>query len=304
MNVPALQSLPEQETVPTSARRSGIPRLVWFAGLFLFSYAVVLARLGEQWLTNDDMSHGIFVPFLVGYIVWHRRDALLNVIAKPNLWGLSLLLVGAVMLCIGPPSLPTFAFVTRSALICSLFGILLYLRGSETVRLLAYPLLLCFFMIPLPSFVYDRVTLPLQFVASGLAEQALEGLGYSVLREGNILHLPRQTLSVVEACSGLRSLLSLSFLGQAYAYLFDQRPWMRAALAVAIVPIAVLANAGRIVFTAVIGDYNQKWAHGIFHDSAGWVVFVIAFGCLLLVHRLINKVSRSRRPEDNHAPVS
>ncbi len=98
MNVPVLQSLPEQETVPTSARRSGIPRLVWFAGLFLFSYAVVLARLGEQWLTNDDISHGIFVPFLVGYIVWRRRDALLNVIAKPNLWGLSLLLVGAVML--------------------------------------------------------------------------------------------------------------------------------------------------------------------------------------------------------------
>src|SRR5262245_17507937 len=140
MNVPTLQSLPALKTVSTSAGRSGLTRLVFFTGLLLLSYAVVLTRLVEQWLTNDDMSHGLFVPFLVGYIVWRQRDAILNVTAKPNLWGLAFLFLGAVMLCIGPPSLPTFAFVTRVALICSLFGILLYLRGSETVRLLAYPL--------------------------------------------------------------------------------------------------------------------------------------------------------------------
>lgn len=263
--------------------------VVWFGALLILCYAIVLYRLAEQWLTNDDMSHGVFVPLLVGYIVWQRWQALASLEPQPSSWGLGLLLIGGAMLCIGPPSLPTFTFITRLAFYVSLIGLLLYLRGPATVRMLRYPLILLLFMIPLPGFLYDRITLPLQFLASSTAERLLDFLGYSVLREGNILFLPGQTLSVVEACSGLRSLLSLSFLGQAYVYLFDQKVWMRFAIALAIIPIAVLANGGRIVFTAVAGELNQAWIHGIYHESAGWIVFVIAFGCLLITHWLINR---------------
>jgi len=274
-------------------RASWIP-IAWFAGLLFLSYAVVLYRLAEQWLTNDDMSHGIFVPLLVGYIVWQRRKSLAATPARPNVGGLGLMLIGLLFLCIGPPSLPTFTFMTRLAFLLSLVGLILLLRGAQSLTQLAYPLLLLLFMIPLPAYIYDRITLPLQFVASALAEWMLELLGYSVLREGNILHLPGQTLSVVEACSGLRSLLSLSFLGQAYIYLFDSKPWMRIAIAFVIVPIAVVANGIRILVSAILGEHNRAWGQGMVHESTGWVVFVIAFVCLLLAHVAINRIYQLR----------
>lgn len=263
-------------------------QVLWFAALIAACYAVVIVRLVQQWTSDDDMSHGMFVPILAGYIVWQRRERLFALPVSSSRWGLVLMVAGAVMLCIGPPSLPTFVFMTRVALMFTLFGVLLYLMGMPLIRELAYPLFLLFFMIPLPGFVFQKITLPLQFVASALSEHILEFMGYSVLREGNILHLPGQTLSVVEACSGLRSLLSLSFLAQLYAYLFDRRVWMRAVVAIAIIPIAVVANAGRIVSSAIAGRINPEWGHGMFHASTGWVVFVIAFIALVVTHYLIN----------------
>ena len=271
-------------------QRGWIP-FVWFGSLLLISYCVVLFRLSEQWLTDENMSHGMFVPLLAGYIVWLRRREIAGIPSKPSIWGVFLMLLGGLMLCVGPPSLPTFTFITRLAFVASLVGVILTLRGFNTVVALMYPLCLLLFMIPLPGFVYEKVTLPLQFVASAISERVLELIGYSVLREGNILHLPGQSLSVVEACSGLRSLFALSFLAQACAFLFDRRPWMRLALAVAIIPIAVMANSGRIVFTAFVGYHRPEWAHGVYHASTAWVVFVVAFASLLLAYRFINGMS-------------
>lgn len=266
--------------------------LICLAALLLLTYAVVLGRLMDQWLTNDDMGHGMFVPILVGYIVWRKRDELAGLPAVANWWGWGLMVLGALMLCIGPPGLPTFTFITRMALIFSLVGTVLFLRGTATIVALAYPFLLLLLMMPVPNFVYERVTLPLQLVASSLSERILELLGYSVLREGNILHLPNQALAVAEACSGLRSLLSLTFFGQAYIYLFDRKPWMRAAIAAATVPIAILANAGRIVFAAIASQHDRSWLSGFLHGSTGWTVFAIAFLCVVLVHRVVNRTYR------------
>jgi exosortase len=286
--VTATQNAP---TTPSASRVITWGPLLWFTGLILVSFAPVLWRLAEQWLTNDDMSHGVFVPVLVGYIVWQRRHVLFSIHPRPNPLGLMLMIIGMLFLCVGPPSLPTFVFVTRLGFLFSSVGLLLYLRGIETIIALAYPLILTLMMIPIPSFLYEHVTIPLQFVASVLSERLLEIMGYSVLREGNILHLPLQTLAVAEACSGLRSLLSLSFLAQAYIYLFDTRIWMRWAIAIAIVPIAIVANSGRIIFTAVMSQHSADWLHGRLHDSTGWVVFVVAFACLLLVHKSTSKVT-------------
>jgi len=281
---------------PTSRSRASrwrpwVPAL-WFAALLLLCYAVVLARLGRQWFTDPDMSHGPLVPLFVGYLVWQRREALLSAPSKPTWWGLPLLVLGAILLWVGPPSLTTFASITRLAFLCSLVGMILCLRGAPSMRLLAYPFVILLLMIPIPGFLYERVTVPLQFVASAIAERALDLLGYSVLREGNILHLPGRTLSVTEACSGIRSLLTLTFVSQAYVYLFDRKVWMRAAVVVVIVPIAVLANSSRIVFTGMVGQGSPELAEGIYHDWAGWALFVVAFGCLVFVHWTINAVSR------------
>ena len=202
------------------------------------------------------------------------------------------MMVGAGMLCIGPPSLPTFVFMSRVGFVFSVVGLILFLRGTQTLAELAYPLLLLMFMIPPPGFIFQKLTFPLQFVASVLSENLLTACGYSVLREGNVLHLPGQTLNVVEACSGLRSLLSLSFLAQAYAYLFDRRPWMRVALAVVIIPIAVAANAFRIAASAVAGGVNPEWGQGIYHEFAGWAVFVFSFIFLLMSHWMIGVITK------------
>jgi exosortase len=241
------------------------------------------------------MSHGPFVPVLAGYIVWQRRHSLMSLPAKPSLAGAAMMLFAVLMLCIGPPTLPTFTLLTRLSFFASLIGTILLVRGMPTLRRLAYPLILLMLMLPVPSFLYDRITLPLQLVASVLAEHSLDLAGFSVLREGNILNLPGQVLSVAEACSGLRSLLSLTFLGQAYIYLMDHRPWMRWVIAVAVVPIAIISNSGRILLTAWLGSINRAWTEGVVHEWTGWAVFIIAFIALLITHRGINAVTRLLR---------
>lgn len=262
---------------------------IWFILLFLASYAVVLGRLARQWLTDSDMSHGMFVPILAGYIVWRQRRELAAIQPTHNLFGLVLMIAGGALLCVGPPSLDTYASVTRIAFLISLVGALLYLQGFEAIRVLRYPLALTLLMFPMPGFILQNITGPLQIVASKLAEHILEIFGFSVLREGNILYLPGQTLNVAEACSGLRSLMGLTFLGQAYVYLFDSRPWMRGAIAFVVIPVGVFANSLRIVASAVAGAHNREWAEGVFHESTGWVVFVVAFLCILGVHLLLTR---------------
>lgn len=291
--------VPAEGTSPSSAPE--LWPMLWFGGLLAIAYAFVLGRLGQQWFTDGDMSHGMFVPPLVTYIVWQRWPVLRSLPAISNAWGGLLMLVGACMLCIGPPSLPTFVFMSRVGFVFSLIGLLLFLRGTRTLIELAYPLLLLLFMIPPPGFAFQKLTLPLQFVASVLSENLLSALGYSVLREGNVLHLPGQTLNVVEACSGLRSLLSLSFLAQAYAYLFDRRSWMRVALAIVIIPIAVMANAFRITLSAIAGGVNPEWGHGLYHEFTGWTVFVFSFIFLLISHWAIGATTKLLKQRARHA---
>lgn len=270
------------------------------AASFLICYAVVMTRLFAAWMHDENMGHGFFVPFLAGYAVWLERDALKKAAPRTNWIGLGLMLMGAALLCIGPPTLDTFALATRIAFMLSLTGTILFLRGFQTLRILSYPLLLMCLMIPLPGFVIERVTFPLQICASGFAERTLELLGYSVLREGNILRLPGATLSVAQACSGIRSIGALTFLGQAYVCMFDERRWMRLVMAVLVIPIAVFANGFRIVMSAVAGSWKPEWMTGLAHESTGWVVFVIAFLCIVTLHVSFNHIKRRIR----RSPVS
>jgi exosortase len=161
----------------------------------------------------------------------------------------------------------------------SLAGAVLLLGGVRALRILAFPLLLLLFLFPIPALIYARVTLPLQIFASASAETVLNWMGVPVLRDGNILELPHQRLSVVEACSGIRSLLSLGFLSLTYAYFFDRRVATRWVLLLATVPIAITANAARITLMGVAGD--------AFHLFEGWVLFVVALGLLVMFHRCL-----------------
>jgi exosortase len=166
----------------------------------------------------------------------------------------------------------------------------LFLGGWPILRLAGFPIFLLVFMVPLPKVIYGQITLPLQLFASACAEQVLTWLEIPVLREGNIIHLSEKTLNVVEACSGIRSLMALSFLGLVYGFFFDNRPWMKWALLAATIPIAILANASRVAITGILTQYNPELADGFFHMLEGWVIFVVAGIMLFMAHKTISFV--------------
>ena len=194
--------------------------LLWFGALLGLCYWPVLVRLIAQWNNDEDMGHGFFVPVLAAYIAWQERDAFLAVPAKPNWWGLALVVYAAIQLCVA--TLGAELFLQRTAIVLSIIGAVWFLGGTRRLRVVGFPLFLLFFMIPIPAILYNQITFPLQLLASRAAEWSLMLLGIPVLREGNILELAGQKLSVVEACSGIRSLLTLSFLSLVYGYFFER----------------------------------------------------------------------------------
>jgi exosortase len=268
-------------------RATSLPwiKIAWFGALLLASYAPILARLIHNWNVDPDMSHGFFVPLVSAFLVWRRRDELMAIKPRPNWWGLALVLYGTLQLYIA--TLGAELFLARTAFVITLFGAVWMLGGTLMLRKLFFPLFLLFFMVPIPAVIYNRITFPLQLLASRLAGDALAVLGVPVLREGNILELPEQRLSVVEACSGIRSLLTLTYLSLIYGHFFEKNTWIRAALFVSTVPIAIVANASRVTVTGIITEWKPELAEGFFHTAQGWVIFMVSLLSLILLHQVL-----------------
>lgn len=262
------------------------PAVAWFGGLLLLCYAPILYRMAAQWATNEDMGHGFFVPVVAGFIAWQRRGILLSTPRESNGWGLALVIFAALQALVA--SLGAELFTARLAFVVALFGVILYVGGKAWVRALLLPLLLLLFMIPIPQIIYARLTLGLQILASQLGETLIGWMGIPVIRTGNLLELPSQTLNIVDACSGIRSLVSLLFLSQVYGYFTERRVWMRWALLVATVPIAIAANAIRVATTGALSEVSTKLAQGAYHEMEGYIVFAVAFVALLVTHWAIN----------------
>lgn len=262
----------------------------WIGALLLLCYAPILYRLVLNWTSDQDMGHGFFVPLVAGYVVWRRRRRLSELPAEPNAWGL-LIVIAAALLTLAA-TLGAELFTARLSFVFALAGTVLYLAGMPWLKALSFPLALLLFMIPIPQIIYARLTLGLQLLASELAEGLITISGIPVIRSGNVLELPHQTLNVVEACSGIRSLISLSFLSLVYAYFTDNRVWMRWALLLATVPIAIAANAIRVAITGLLTQVDTLLAQGIYHEVEGYLVFVIALLALILTHRFLGTLSQ------------
>jgi exosortase len=293
---------PESAEVPVvESQKKSVPwvALAWFSALLIVTYYPILNRLVDQWWNDADVGHGFFVPLVAGYIAWQRRDQLMALEWKPAWWGLALMAWGGLQAYIG--LLGAEQFLQRSAFLETLVGLLLVLGGTALIRELAFPLLLLPFMIPIPTVIYNQITFPLQLFASRVAEVLLGLINIPVLREGNVLELASQKLSVAEACSGIRSLLSLSFLALVYAYFFDSKVWMRFALFIGVLPIAILANAGRVTITGILSERDPELARGFFHELEGFVIFAIAFAMLYVLHLLITWIYRWKFEKE--APV-
>lgn len=285
--------------VPQKPPQTALPwaRIVWFGALVCACYATVLAALFHQYSYDADMGHGFFVPVIAAYIVWQKRNELAAMKPEPDWRGLVLVTYSALQMLLGV--LGTDLFTARTAMVLTLIGVVWTLCGNKILRKLAFPLFLLFFMVPIPGVVYNQITFPLQILASRLATGALTVMGVPVFREGNILDLPNQQLSVVEACSGIRSLLSLTFLSLVYGYFFEKRRWVRVVLFLATIPIAIVANGSRVTLTGMISQWKPELAEGFFHESTGWVIFMIALAILILFHQAVIHAARllsARRP--------
>ena len=252
--------------------------------LGVWLYAPVLLRLAHQWWSDPNFSHGFFVPVFSAYIVWQNRKRLWAIQPKPSLWGLPVIVISLAMLLVG-----TFGaelFLSRLSFILLIGGAVIFFVGWPMLRAVLFPLCFLVLMIPIPAIVFSQITLPLQILASKLAAGTLPICGVPVLREGNIINLPAMPLEVAQACSGIRSLMSLTTLAIMYGYLVERRVWVRVTLALASIPIAVAANGLRIVGTGLIVQYwDPEKAEGFFHLFSGWLVFVFSLLMLFALHR-------------------
>ena len=261
----------------------------WIGLLLLAAYVQTLFGVAGSWFNEAlNMEHGIFVPFAVAYMAWMKKEELARVKISPSWLGASLVLITALVFFLS--TLAQWMWVSRICFLISLIGCIWAACGFRMIRSLVYPLCTLLLMFPPPSFVIDRVTLQLQLLASRLGEMSLEALGYSVLREGNILEMVGEKLAVAEACSGIRSLMALIFLAAVYSFFFVPQKRIRVILLLSVVPIAVVCNAGRIVATGVVGQFNRELAHGMLHATFGYLGLCLGALMLFGLHRLLLKI--------------
>ena len=257
------------------------------AAAFGILYRDVLAKLVTDWGADANYSHGFLIVPIALYLGWERRHRLAALPSRPAS-GSGLVVVAGSLAVLAAGVLGAELFLTRISMLGVLAGAILFLHGWSHLRALAFPLAFLLLMIPIPAIVFNQVAFPLQLLASRFGEWSLMAANVPVLREGNVITLSNTTLEVAEACSGIRSLISLLTLAIVYGYFVDPRPWVRIALALASVPVAIVANGARVAGTGIAAHHvGPEAAEGFFHSFSGWLVFLVAFALLFVVERVI-----------------
>jgi len=282
----------------TELIRKNTIRLAVPALMLCILYAPIFPRMVGDWMADANYSHGFLVPLIAAWFAWKAFPEIKKMEAGPSAAGFVLIALGLCLLTFGVTVHELFT--SRSSFIVILAGVIQALFGSKVLQKLALPLAFLVFMIPLPYTIYDALALPLRSLVSYAATEGLQLRGLPVLREGNVILLPNITLEVVEACSGMRSLVSLMALGTAYAFLFLKGIWRKAALIAATVPIAVLTNVARVFITGVLArHFGASAAEGFFHDFAGLSVFAVAFTLTAATGWLLSRIPLRRKGVDH-----
>jgi exosortase len=316
-------------TVSGSAVSKHFWRILAIAGALIFAYATVLAKLGHHWWTDENYSHGLLIPFIIGFIIWSLRERLTRTVQRPaTLWGL--LAVSTALMALWAGTAGSELYMQRTSLVLMLAGIVIYLWGFKLLRLLIVPLFLLLLAIPIPAIVFNKIAFPLQLFASRCAVWAMSVFDIPVLRQGNVIELmplgARETkkLEVVEACSGIRSLMTLVTLAVVFAYFTHPRNdsddgnqpgipvisriksasvrlkkfgfWRSTIIVLSAIPIAIFTNALRVSGTGILAHYyGTQVADGFFHSFSGWVIYVVAFLMLYGVGWLLDRVQPTKR---------
>lgn len=283
------------ERAVDATKRAGDRRVAAVAIVAALAFAAlyrdVIARLVSAWLHDPNYSHGFLVAPLCVYLAWQRREVLSR--NTGSLAGAAGMLVSFALLLAG--DLGAELFLTRVSMVAMLASLTLFVAGWRGTFRLALPLALLLLTIPVPAILFNQIAFPLQLLASRAGQGALMLLGIPVLREGNVIVLSTATLEVAEACSGIRSLMSLLSLALVYGYFTHASASARAALVLASVPIAISANAARVAGTGAAAHfYGAAAAEGFLHTFSGWLMFIAAFAMLtafdaIVVQRVVTR---------------
>ncbi len=288
---------PLSEAEPSSGKRqpSHLSLQQWvpwaaIVALLVAIYFRIAIKLVYDWYTIPDYSHGFLVPLFAIFLVWDNRKAIQATPVRPSWAGIGLVVFAIAVLILGVYGVELFT--SRISFVFLLAGLIWTFFGRLMLRRLLFPLFVLVLAIPFPAIVFNQITFPLQLLASRLASMILPLLGVPVLQDGNVIELPVMKLEVAEACSGIRSLMSLFTLAVFYGYFLEKTTVRRVILVLASIPIAVAANVARIVGTGLCVQYwDPVKALGFFHEFSGWVMFVISLACLYLVHRVMRLIS-------------
>jgi exosortase len=257
---------------------------------WLWLFSDVIRRLVDDWRVDENYSHGFLIPFISAYAIWSQRERLAQLELNPRLGLGGAAIVFSVLFHLAGV-LSGELYASRLALVLSLAGLTLYFGGWAWLRALWFPLGLLLFALPVPSLIFNPLAFRLQLLASDYATRAIQLCGIPALREGNLIELAHLKLEVVEACSGIRSLMTLATLAVVYGYFFESSWWRRAVLILAVAPIAVLTNAARVAITGVVAHtQGAHAAEGFLHSFSGTLVFITAVLLLLATAKITAKI--------------
>lgn len=258
------------------------------AGALAWLYGPIVLAMAWNWADDPNYSHGFLVPAISAWLLWRDRRELARLQAGPNWLGLVVVAGSLAVLLLG--RLGHELFLQRLSLVPLLWGLCLLLWGWPLAKRAAFAVWYLLLMIPWPYVVYDSLAFPLRLAAAEMAGWSLRLLGIPVLVEGNVIHLPHVALNVVDACSGIRSLVSLLAAGLIVGRLMLAGFWSRLLLAVLAAPAAVLTNTLRITLAGALAEWvGPQTLDGVMHDTVGWAVFMAGFGLLLLAAWLLSR---------------
>lgn len=290
-----------------TTRLSTIWKPLIVAAALAFLYAFVLKKLGFDWWTDENYSHGLLVPFVIAFIIWLEFDNLKEKAETPQIWfGASLIISALLVLLAG--TLGAELFLQRISLLIMTAGIAVYFWGAKILQCLVVPFALLLLAIPIPQIIFNKIAFPLQLWASQIAVWGIRVFEVASVRKGNVIEiLPRGSqqiisLEVVEACSGIRSLMTLMTIALVLGYFTREKRdswtsglmnlvksfdfWRTLILIFMAVPIAIITNGGRVTATSVLTyNYGKQALEGFEHNSAGWIVYVAALVLLILINQ-------------------
>jgi len=256
-------------------------------GVFILAFVPTFIWMWDRWFARDSYySHGILIPFVVGFLIWQKRDELALMRKVRSAWAMPLIILGVFMHLFG--SLMRVYFISGFSMLLCLIGLILYFYGSALLKKILFPVLFLLFMIPVPLIIITNISFKMKIFAAEIATTLLNSSGISAIREGSVIRMQHAQVIVDDVCSGLRSLISLMALGSIFAYWMKSVMVRRCILFFLTIPIAIITNVCRVVFLSSVAEiWGPQYASGFLHNLSGFLVFALAFVLLFVLGKIL-----------------